>query len=103
MANLRLRVLALAGLLATLAGAAEPIMGPAALEAAPDDDPRIDPEEIRAPAVDSTDPAWVPLYRQHSGEEGPGRGVDSLQCGGRRACEEYKATESGNQTEGASK
>lgn len=58
-----------------------------------DDDPRIYIEEIAAPAMDSRDPAWEPIYASHSGEVGPGRGADSLSCEGRRACEDYKAVE----------
>lgn len=59
----------------------------------PADDPAIYPGEIAAPAMDSRDPAWRPIYATHSGEIGPGRGADSLACGGRRTCEDYKAVE----------
>lgn len=48
-----------------------------------DNDPRIDPEEIIAPEMDSRDPAWKPAYERH---EDPA----SLVCGRRPACEAYK-------------
>ncbi len=51
-----------------------------------DDDPRIYPDEVIAPEMDSRDPAWKPVYASF---EDPA----SLQCGGRWACEEYKAAE----------
>lgn len=58
-----------------------------------DNDPRIYPEEVRAPELDSRDPAWEPAYEWHSGEAGEGRGADSLSCDGRDACEDYKTEE----------
>lgn len=51
-----------------------------------DDDPRVYPEEVVAPSMDSTDPAWQPVYEK---AEDPA----SIECGGREACEDYKAEE----------
>ena len=59
--------------------------------AVPDDNPRIDPDEVVAPSIDSRDPAWVAPYREHSGETGDGKGAASLACDGRANCEAYKA------------
>lgn len=51
-----------------------------------DNDPLILPEEIVAPAMDSTDSAWKPIYAH---AEDPA----SIRCDGRDACESHKSTE----------
>jgi hypothetical protein len=51
-----------------------------------DDDSRINPDEILAPSVDSDEPTWVPIYKE---AENPA----TIECGGRKACEDYKQEE----------
>jgi hypothetical protein len=54
-----------------------------------DNDPIISPEEVVAPAVDWDDPAWEPAYERFEDPE-------SLDCGGRDACEEVKGNATGD-------
>ena len=58
------------------------------IEEAPDNDPVIYEWEVVAPAIDSRDPAWQPAYEWHEGAE-------SVDCGGRDACEDFKGNATG--------
>lgn len=87
--------LVLAGLLVALAGASEPApvavdtgkeQGAEQVAVAPDDDPRVYDWEVVAPAIDSSDPAWVPAYARFEDPE-------SIKCEGRRTCDDLKAEE----------
>lgn len=62
-------------------------------ECGPMDDPEIYAGEVVVPSMDSTDPAWVPGYWF----EDP----SSLECGGRTACEAYKANATVGAVQGA--
>lgn len=60
----------------------DPVEGPSAL----DNDATIYEFEVAAPAIDSQDDGWKPLYAWF---EDPA----SLRCDGRKDCEDYKAAE----------